>query len=493
MQSITRQEFSNDPTDFQRLHEAVLPADVREGEGLKAILKLLGKQESQYQEARIWRISPVGVELIVEKNHLYSKGEQVDLTLIVGGQQSRFQGSIVECSAEFNEDSVRMGIRLSPAEEARDGQERRQEDRWPSSSQFDPTAVAQNPAKFNDYLYFKVADISVSGLQLVSSLRNKFLIPGMTLSLQISLPMVGQISLPVKIARVGCAIENGKDHLAVGTTFINISQAAKATIGQYLLQFGTEVDIEELRSHEFYPSSFASAIDFGFLRTDEEYKEVLNLRYRAYGNAGKLSVDATLDDMADIFDTRSRIIIGRHQGKIVASVRITFAELGQKFEIENDAEWSAEFPPREETVEVSKLCTDPEYRGSDLLISIFRQIVLTSLQAGRVWAIIGTTQDMLGLYEKVGLQKTQTRYLHKQFRNIEHVVAQGHLPSFIKGEGVSALHWNVIWKGLSEYLHDNQTIHMDRWSYVRLAIYRLCAPLAWLANHRIRNPRKARK
>jgi len=488
MQSITRQTRPSEPIDFQALHEAIFPADVREGEGLKAKLKLLGTQESQYQETRVWRISPVGVELILEKNHPYSKGEQVDLTLIVGGQRSRLQGSIVECSTEFNEDSIRMGIKLYPANESRHGQERRQEIRWPSNSQFDPTALAQNPAKFNDYLYFKVADISVRGLQLVSSLRNKFLIPGMTLSLQMSLPMVGQISLPVKIARVGYALENGRDHLAVGTTFINISQAAKATIGQYLLQFGTDVDIEKLRDHAFYPSSLANAIDFGFLKTDEDYNEVLTLRHKAYGNAGKLPENVTPDDMADIFDTRSRIIVGRHQGKIVASVRITFAKMGQKFEIENDTEWSTEFPPREETVEVSKLCTDPDYRGSDLLMSLFRQIVLTSLQAGRNWTIIGTTQDMLGLYEKVGLQRTQTRYLHKQFRNIEHVVAQGHLPSLIRGKGVSALHWNVFWKGLSD-----QPIHMDRWSHVRLAIYRLCTPLAWLASHRMRNPKKARK
>ena len=165
MQSPARQTFTNEPIDFQRLHEAVFPADVREGEGLKAILKLVGTKKSQHEEARIWRISPFGVELILDKNHSYSKGEQVDLTLIVGGQRSRFQGSIVECSAKFNEDSIRMGIRLSPAKEARGGQERRQESRWPSDGQFDPTAVAQNPAKFNDYLYFKVADISVNGLQ----------------------------------------------------------------------------------------------------------------------------------------------------------------------------------------------------------------------------------------------------------------------------------------------------------------------------------------
>lgn len=490
---MPRFELETDPIDFQRLHEAVFPADVREGEGLKARFKLANSDNGKYEEARIWRISPVGVELVVQKNHEFSKGELIDLILVVGGQRSNFQGSVVECSAEFDENNVRMGIRLSPIEDKRDGRERRQESRWTCSGQYHPTAVAQNPAKFNDYLYFKISDISVSGMQLVSSLRNKFLLPGMTLELQMSLPMVGQISLTVTIARVGFALNNGKDYLVIGATFTNVSQAAKNAIGQYLLQFATDVDLELLRQHSFYPNSVANAISFSFLRTEEEYAEVLELRHKAYKHANKVPDTSTPSDMADMFDTRSRIIIARHHGRVVASTRMTFAEMDQKFELENEVGWLNEFPRREEAVELSKLCTDPDYRGGDLLLAVIRQVALTSLQSGRTWVILGSTRSMKGLYEQIGLKQTSAVYNHEQYNNIEHVIMQGFVPSFLKGEGVGVIHWNVVWKGLSDYLSENQAIQMDGLSIARLTIYRLCAPLAWLANSRTRKPKKLRK
>ena len=68
--------------------------------------------------------------------------------------------------------------------------ERRRQVRWMCSDEFHPTGVASNPAKANDFILFRVLDISPSGMRLLTSLRNSFIVRGMRLDVIVSFPMV---------------------------------------------------------------------------------------------------------------------------------------------------------------------------------------------------------------------------------------------------------------------------------------------------------------
>ena len=83
-------------------------------------------------------------------------------------------------------------------------------------------------------MYFQVRDISKEGLQLHTSLRNKYLIPGMNLQTTVALPMGSSVQMRVEIVRIGIVSIGGKDRLSVGVEYRGLTQHARRQLGQYL-------------------------------------------------------------------------------------------------------------------------------------------------------------------------------------------------------------------------------------------------------------------
>ena len=490
---MQRAEYSPDldlDLDFRKLHEAVFPADVREGENVRAAYRRDG--DTEYKKAQVWRISPLGIEILVPKETGVIQGERIDLSLLIGGQRSVFTGLVVENEIP-HEDLVRVGVRfLQTSTLPRPASDRRKSTRWNCSGQYHPTAVSINPVKFNDYLYFKIRDISSDGMQLLTSLRNKFIVPGMSFELQASFPSIGQTQIPVSVTRIGFTLDNGKDYLSIGVTFQGLEKSSRSILAQYLLQFAENTTLESLRESNFLPKSVSNAVNYSFVSTESEYKDVLALRLSAYQAAGKVNQSASTDSFADLFDARSRIITGWLDDKLISTARVTFAEQGQKFEIERNIDWPREFPSRENTVEVSKTCTHPDFRGSDLFLSLVREIAIVSIQSRRDWVVIGSTPNLVRVYKSIGLEDSGLTYDHSEYNNLTHNIMLGHLPSMMKGASMGPIEWNVVWKDTFQFLDRSNAIHLDGLSAARLYIYRLMAPLSWLATARAKRPRSNR-
>ncbi|MEM7216832.1 MAG: PilZ domain-containing protein [Pseudomonadota bacterium] len=483
--------YANLDLDFRKLHETVFPADVRDGDNVHAMYRLVG--ETEFSKAKIWRISPLGIEILVRRNDGIAKGDSVDLTLLIGGQRTNFKGLIVEDDLP-HDDHVRIGVRfVQKSTASNNATEKRKSTRWNCSGQYHPTAVSVNPVKFNDYLYFKIRDISPEGMQLLTSLRNKFIVPGMSFELQASFPSIGQTQIPVSVSRIGFTLDNGKDYLSIGVSFQSLEKSSRSIIAQYLLQFAEGVSLKKLREGNFLPKSVGSAVNYSFVSSDSTYKEVLNLRLAAYKKAGKIEQDITADKLSDLFDARSRILTGTIDGKLVSTARVTFAEQGQKFEIEKVVDWPADFPSRETTVEVSKACTHPSFRGSDLFLSLVREIAIVCIQSRRDWVIIGSTPELLKTYKSIGFSDTGVRYEHPDYQNMIHHVLIGNLPSMMKGVSVGPIEWNVIWKDTYQFLDRSNILRFDGLSAARIYVYRMLSPLAWIASNRSRKPRTERK
>ena len=197
---LKQREFSD--LEFKQIHDIVFPADIRESDLVKALVKK-SSEDTPFEEIRVWKMSPLGIELIPTDETSYSAGDSVDLKIVVGNQTTSFDGLVVALSPAENERKI-LGVRLSKRLEDKPRSEstRRRGSRWICSSQFDPVCMAANPMQFNDFLYFKIRDISKSGLRVITSLRNKFIVPGVELETQISFPLTSQISLPLRVTRV---------------------------------------------------------------------------------------------------------------------------------------------------------------------------------------------------------------------------------------------------------------------------------------------------
>ena len=468
------------------IHSTIVPADVRPGEPIKAFVKV----GTKFEEVTVWRLSPLGAELVkCDKLKKLSAGDQLEVEICVGKERTDHLALIVD--GEFVEGHRELiAIRFYQEEPAAwKGNERRNGDRWGCSSDFLPNGVCPNPGKFNDFLFFKVTDISSSGFRLETSLRNKFLVRGMTLKSTVTLPMIGHAAIALKIENASISDKGGREFLMLGCSFVNPSQTFLKLIGQYLFQFGPAVSLKELSDSGLSVEQIAKGVEFKYVRTKAEFEQVLELRKLAYGAAGKL---ASEEDVTDIYDARARIIIGLFRGKVVASTRLIFNEIDQQMEHEQFVTFDSTIPNRDQICEITRVCTHPDFRGADLLAGLLKFISITVAQSGRYYILGCSTDSLLPMYMKMGFQNLGIKFTHGSLNNVEHTIFMCDVRNVMIGRGVGPIVWNVLWSDASKYMDENQILKFDPASNVRIGVYRLLRPIALLAMNWMKVRRKSK-
>jgi hypothetical protein len=401
-----------------------------------------------------------------------------NLDLKVGFQTTSFSGLTVDERIEEGNKHI-LYIRLITKTKSRvESFERRSSHRWLCSEEFYPTAVAANPTLFNDFIYFKVRDISSEGFKLQTSLRNKFLIPGMRFSCIMTFPMVAELNVDFEIKNVRVELINGRETLSVGATYDTEAPKLKKTIGQYLMQFSNVSNLEELRESGFDVVSVSDAVNFSFVRSKDEYHQVLKLRHIAYLKANKIPSHLTWEDMADSFDARSRIVIGKFKGRVVVSARLIFSNPDDTMELEQYLQIPPEFPRRDQIVEITRLCTSPDFRKSDLLISFFKFMAVAVAQSKREYVVTGAAPDMWPLYKRLGFTKSEIKYTHAKLGGIEHSVIFGKVQDGLEGRVTDPITWNIVWSDAVTYLDQYGHMENQGLTALRLTIYRWFAPIA---------------
>ena len=109
-----------------------------------------------------------------------------------------------------------------------------------------------------------------------------------------------------------------------------------------------------------------------------------------------------LTDFQDDFDKRSRIVCIYHQRKLVASARMVFCEANDAMELERYVALPKDFPRKERSMEISRLCVDPNYRKSDLLLSLFKELTYIGLLSNRDYVVLTSPCELLSHYKKLG-------------------------------------------------------------------------------------------
>lgn len=473
------------------VHGPIVPADVRVGDPISARITLPDGAEVT---APVWRISPLGVDIVRTPALAdVGSGDALRVSLRVGDSVSTFPSVRV---AAVRSDARRelLSVSLVRAEAELDGEaaagEKRVAARWRCGQEYLPTGVAQNSVRYDDHVHFRIADISRHGMQLVTSLRNKFLVPGARFEATCAFPTVGEVRLAMQVVNARVVHGGGRAQLGLGVVYEAVDRRGRERIAQYVLRFGPGTSVRELRANGFELRCISRAFDFGCVRTDAEYREVLALRKLAYVHAGKLAADAREEDMADAFDLQSRILVARHQGRVVASVRLMFPQGPTDVLKHADyLELPDSLPARDRLVEVSKACTHPDFRGSDLFYSMMKLTALTTVQSGREFIFMSCTDGLLPIYRKLGMRKVGTSYVHPTMR-IEHHLMIGDAARLIAGDGMNPLFWNVvIGKDLWSFARRCGVVSRSAALAARVAVRRIFAPLGFLAALYVRSLR----
>lgn len=463
-------------------HGWLEPADVYVNDPIVAKVRLC-KPRQILIDAKVQRISPLGLDVIVDAERL-TLGVvncEVDLQLTVARQKLEIRTTVAGRSATVS-GQVLLALRFTSVlqEHSRVGNDAGSNlgtngaapRLWECSAEFFPTAVALNPARYNDYIYFKVLALSAQGLHLVCSQRNKMLLPGLQLKLQMSLPMIGEVCLDVQLEHVSVHADERKRAFDVVVKVLTLDDYAREMIAQYLIQFGRVDSLDALRADGLNPPSVARGVDFYFLRSKQDHADVLNLRLMAHRQFGNLSSDdVRAEHLDDAADDSAQILIGKHKGRTVASARLRFVRKDQPLVMQAHMHFSDDLPPREQILEVSRACTDPEYRRGNLFAKLSHQLLINAITAGRPYLLMVSLPNLLEFYKSVGCKELGLTQKDEFWNGEQHLLLINAV-NVCLGRDVGPVVWSLMVREPYEYLVERGAINPTTLDRLRLLAYR---------------------
>jgi predicted N-acetyltransferase YhbS len=332
--------------------------------------------------------------------------------------------------------------------------ERRKSRRVSTKDGFHAFASAKHPFIYDQTLSFRVLNISNEGAMLLFTPSGHPLLKGAVLEkLEILLPTVGVVHATAKILSV--TTNDDKSELRLGVRFTEVGPQFGQLVSKYLLGFGVfmeESPLNALRSAGFSPKYLKTHVDFSHVTTDDEYAQVLQLRREAYGRAKKIEEDTRADDMKDIFDFNSLILIAKVKDQVVGSVRLTYCKHpNDEFELDH----SIEIPnwiPRGQSVEISRLCVRTDFEHTDLVLGLIERCTEMANKMGMQYVISSCVDSMVPYYKKLGFKITELTFELKTLNNLLHYFILHDLRAGHRSYGMNPLYWNFTYKNISSYL-----------------------------------------
>lgn len=450
-------------SDADGIHGYANASDVRETDNVFARVREKGTK-NDYAQIRVWRLSPLGVELVqsLTTEAIFSKGKSIDLQIVVEGHRSEISGTVV--SVTETKHGAICGVRFL-SERAQDegtDEDNRTAMRWLCSEHHLPRAMASSPGRFNEFLGFQIRNISETGLMLVTDISNSFLIPKMRLTLSISLPMVGETVVECELVWLRIGTNGANDVLEIGAKLVDIGQRAKSLLGQYLVQFAQDLSIASLVEAGFTPPNIAQGIEFVSLKTESEYTELLALRA---GGKGGLGVSHA--QFAHESDRLSRIIIGKIGGNIVVSARVRYPELQEKLACESFLSWVDTLPRPDQLIEVDGICTS--LVGEEkVLLALFKYICTACTSGSRKNVLVCTNEKKV--FQSVGWKIIG--------ESADQSVLLGDAHEAIKGKRTNPFKWNYVWRDSAQFLLATETFNPKGADGMILRIYLALGPLS---------------
>lgn len=457
--------------EIDYIHSPFRPEEVRVGDGIKAFLEVDG----DWCERRVWNYSPYGVEIVKTKDIQIKKGDPVALKIKVGRDESIYTGLVVNEEYEVQNLKI-LGIRVFKATETRAVEnDRRKSRRWNCPIEYLPTGSAPHPAKYNDLIFFRVSDVSVGGMQILTSMRNKLVAEGSRLEATLSLPMIGSVTAKLKVLNISVRMDPKlqKEIMVLRTAFINPSEDLTRSLSEYLLNFADGVSVKTLQEEGYKISKTTQLLDFSYVKNKAQYEQVLELRKLAYSSVGKIEEDIDSAEMADEYDARARILTVKHQDRIVGSVRLMFHNDYDETDHARYVSYPDSLPSITKVAEASRLCVDPSQRGSDIGYELLNHMFLTSLKSDRRYVLSGAAKKEMKFYEKVGWRKTGITYQNEALGGVEHELMLLDVYDVALGNGIKPKVWNKVYGNLVNFLLDNELVSPTPIQIAKINIYKM--------------------
>lgn len=336
---------------------------------------------------------------------------------------------------------------------------------------FSVNAFLYKPSFFSERTFVKLNTVSKKEASFAVYDLETLLFPGMILELFLFDAALQLEPLKVLIEQV----TKVQDHLLVKAQIQKFPLPVAKRLSQVLI-FDFQLSIEAVKKLSLPVPKISDGLKFRFIKTPDEYRQVLELRFKAYQSAGKVAEGKTYEDMAAPLDHMSRILVAYHGTKIVSSIAIAFPNSN---DIILDTEsafpggYPKKVPAKTDSVEIARLCTDPDYRGSDLLLRMFEHTYRTLQCGGRKHIITSTDHKLWPLYKKLGFKKTGMTYPHPYLAGLVHSVITIPVERAQTASAIDPLRWNYLYRDMNDYLIRRGVFRLSRPQRLKVALYRM--------------------
>lgn len=437
------------------LEDVHSPFEAKTIDFLDQIKILIIEENGNSLKGTVLKMSPVGIEVQLQSNLNLQDKYEIDITL--GKQKIKLDARLLHF---YNSDDFYIySFRTFEKNETEvPFFEKREKKRWTCLEKYLPTGTTPNPIGYNDYIFFKIIELSHSGIKLITSLRNKTLISKQRLDCALNFPMVGSLALKIEIRNIDKIIFGGEEVLSLGCILINPDHYGLQTIAEYLLNFGKDVCLSDLKNEGFPIKSTSKWLDYTYVKSENEFDDVLELRHLAYSSAGKISKNKNKFEMTDEFDAIAKIIAVKHNSKIVGSARIMIHNQGDSTEFGKYTKFPESFPKIWEYVEVSRICTNPDIRGYDVLYEILSHIILLTVKANRRYAVGGAAGSLLDFYKKAGWTVTDIIYKSQALKQDESKIIILDTHKVVLANKIKLKDWKRMFSGVIDYMIEQEIL-----------------------------------
>ncbi|MDV6235489.1 hypothetical protein CH379_007610 [Leptospira ellisii] len=305
------------------------------------------------------------------------------------------------------------------------------------------------------FLYDQTSLIKVKKIS-----RKRFLIENYDQSLAIfpSMELVFSLNLFAGNEPIHARVEAVKP-IPKGISFIAnidfLSDITEKAIVRYFLRL-IDIGPFALRKIGFNTANIKNIMTYRFVKSQQEYLEVLKLRKLAYSAVKKLDKEADLSDVSHWYDPNSRIITAWHHDRLIGSANIFFAN-GEDvpFELQRHIkpEEFKKLPNPKDMIEVVGLCMHHDYRKSDILMGIFERIFHVLITTNKSYIIAASDPYLWKIYESIGFEKTGIKYtLFKTRELVLDVIMVHRRVGTYGGLKLDPLRWNELYRDMSTYL-----------------------------------------
>ncbi len=428
--------------------------DIRENDGVTAEILHGGT----FVPVRVWDLTTSGACVVTRESLNFKMGDSVQMRIcFLTGQMVTSDYRI--CWVKDRASGQKVGLKMladqggeRPLPEAQDNMLR-------LTSSYPISGYIYNHVNYQERSIFRLVAISAGKIILDVLDREHLFFPQQTIELHFSLQTSSSETLFGKIARV-LQVKRDSVRLLIEVPGEVLSKRLERDIINHLI-LDPGLNMEKIRNAGFKIRNIASGFRFRFVRTQEEYEQVLKLRFAAYEAAGKLPEGATLHTVIAPLDRISRILIALHGDNVVASVAMSFPETE---DVILDTEkplkggYQGKVPQKTEMIEIARLCTAPEYRGGDLLLRMFEHIYRIFATSGRRYLISSTDKKLWPIYKNLGFKKVGLSYPHPYLAGMIHEVILIDLTVPVTGASIGLLRWHYLYSKMTEFMQRRQPL-----------------------------------